>query len=103
VGIKVSGSIEITTTYETILFVVPDPYVAFLRRLSVTNKGTSPATIQIKFYNGDASKVVLNIAVVANETVVLREDELPLEGCPTKITVTSDVAPYRIDWSVELE
>jgi len=100
--VKVSGSQEITTTDETDLFVVPGNYIGYLRRLEIVNKSASLATIQLKFYNGDVGKVVLNKAVAAGGTLVLAENELPTEGVPTKITVTSDSQPIRVDYSLDL-
>ena len=102
-GIRISGSTTVTATGETGLFDVPGDYVAFLRRLSVTNRATATAIVRIIFYNGDARKVVLTYAVPAGSTVVLREDQLPIEACPTRIVVDTDRQPIDVDWSVELE
>jgi hypothetical protein len=102
-GVKVSGSARFTGTAENDLFSVPGAYVAYLRRLSVTNESTALATVTVRFYNGTAGKVVLTLSVAAGETVVLAEGELPIEGCPTRITVASTQAPYSVDYSVELE
>jgi hypothetical protein len=103
VGIRISDSKTITVTGESDLFSVPDPYVAYLKRLSVSNSATALATVQVIYYNGTAKKAVLTLKVAAGETVVLKEDELPLEGCPTKIAVSTDQQPITIDWSIELE
>ena len=102
-GVRISSSSSITATGESILFSVPDPYVAYLKRLSVSNGAAASATVQIVYYNGVASKPVLTLKVDAGKAVVLKEDELPLEGCPTKIAVSTDQQPITIDWSVELE
>jgi hypothetical protein len=103
VGVRISSSTPITATGESELFSVPDPYVAYLKRLSVSNSATALATVQVIYYNGVASKPVLTLEVDAGKTVVLKEDELPLEGCPTKIAVSTDQQPLVVDWSVELE
>jgi hypothetical protein len=97
-----SDSKTITTTGESDLYSIPDPYVAYLKRLSVSNGATASATVQVIYYNGDAKKPVLTLKVDAGKAVVLKEDELPLEGCPTKIAVSTDQQPITIDWSVEL-
>jgi hypothetical protein len=102
-GVKVSESKSFTVTTESDLYVVPDPYVAYLKRLGVTNGGTETATVTFKAYNGDAGKTILTVSVAAGGTVVLAEDELPTEGIPTRITVTSTVQPYSVDYSLELE
>jgi hypothetical protein len=103
VGVKVSDSKTITATDESDLFSVPDPYVAYLRRLAVTNRGASLATFTFKAYNGDASKTVLVVNAAANETIVLAEDELPEEGIPTKLTATGTAQPYDVSYTYELE
>jgi hypothetical protein len=102
-GVRVSVSKTITTVGESDLFTVPDPYVAFLRRLSVSNGATTLATVQVIYYNGATSKVVLTVKVGAGTAVVLPEDGLPLEGCPTKIAVSTDQQPVSVEASVELE
>lgn len=101
-GVRMSDSKTITTTGESDLYSIPDPYVAYLKRLSVSNGATASATVQVIYYNGDAKKPVLTLKVDAGKAVVLKEDELPLEGCPTKIAVSTDQQPITIDWSVEL-
>jgi hypothetical protein len=103
VGVRISGSTTITATGESALFNVPGDYVAFLRRLSITNRATATAIVRIIFYNGDAKKVVLTHAVPAGSTVVLREDQLPVEACPTRIAVDTNQQPIDVDWGVELE
>jgi hypothetical protein len=102
-GVKVSISRTITAVGESDLLAVPDPYVAFLRRLSVSNGATAPATVQVIYYNGAASKAVLTVRVSAGATAILSEDELPLEGCPTRIAVSTNQQPITVDASVELE
>ncbi len=101
--VKISGSATITVTTEYDLFTVPGDYIAFLKRLEITNKSAALATIQVLFYNGTSSKVVLNKSVAANESLILAENELPAEACPTKISIVSDQQPYRVDYSVLLE
>jgi hypothetical protein len=103
VGVRISNSTPITAIGESELFSVPDPYVAYLKRLSVSNGAAASATVQVIYYNGTAKKPVLTLKVAAGESVVLKEDELPLEGCPTKIAVSTDQQPITVDWSVELE
>jgi len=95
--------VEIAATGETTLFSVPDPYVAFVRRLSVTNGATAAATVRLVYYNGAARKTVLTLRVPPGETRVLAEDQLPLEGCPTAIAVSTDQQPLSVEASVELE
>ena len=102
-GVRISGSTTITATGETGLFDVPGDYVAFLRRLSVTNRATETALVRILFYNGDARKIVLTFAVPTGSTIAFREDQLPIEACPTRIAVDTDQQPIDVDWSVELE
>jgi hypothetical protein len=103
VGVRISDSKLITTTGESDLYSIPDPYVAYLKRLSVSNGAAALATVQVIYYNGTAKKAVLTLKVDAGKTVVLKEDELPLESCPTKIAVSTDQQPITIDWSIELE
>jgi hypothetical protein len=103
VGVRISGSTTVTATGETTLFDVPGDYIAYLKRLSITNRATATAIVRIIFYNGDAKKVVLTHAVPAGSTVVFREDQLPVEACPTRIAVETDQQPVDVDWSVELE
>ena len=102
-GVRISDSKTITTTGESDLFSIPDPYVGYLKRLSVSNGATALATVQVIYYNGTVKKPVLTLKVAAGGSVVLKEDELPLEGCPTKIAVSTDQQPITIDWSIELE
>jgi hypothetical protein len=35
--------------------------------------------------------------------LVLAEDELPVEGCPTAIAISTDRQPISVEMSVELE
>jgi hypothetical protein len=102
-GVRVSVSRTLTAVGESELFAVPDPHVAFLRRLSVTNLATAPATVQVVYYNGATAKPVLTLRVAPGGTLVLSEDELPLEGCPTRIAVVTDQQPLSVDTSLELE
>jgi len=102
-GVKISQTVRITSTAETDLYVVPGNYVAYIRRLEITNEGTALATVTFKAYNGTASKTILTKNVATGSTVILAENELPTEGVPTKITVTSNVQPYDVDISLELE
>jgi hypothetical protein len=102
-GVKLSISATITVAGESTIFSVPDPYIAFVKRLSVSNGAASPATVQLIFYNGTSRKAVLTIRVDAGKTLVLAEDELPLEGCPTAIAVSTDQQPINVEVSVELE
>jgi hypothetical protein len=102
-GVKLSISATITSAGESTIFSVPDPYVAFVKRLSVSNGAASAATVQLVFYNGVSRKVVLTIRVDAGRTLVLAEDELPVEGCPTAVAVSTDAQPIAVDMSLELE
>jgi hypothetical protein len=102
-GVRVSVSKTITAVGESELFAVPDPYVAFLKSLSVSNGAAETATVQVIYYNGAASKVVLTLKIAPRATLVLEEDMLPVEGCPTRIAVSTDQQPLSVDVSVELE
>jgi hypothetical protein len=101
--VKISSSKTFATTAEQDLFSVPGSYVAYLERLEITNSSTSPATVTFKAYNGDSSKTILIKSVAAGETIVLAGNELPTEGIPTKITVSSTSQPYSVDYSIILE
>jgi len=101
--VRVSGSRTFTAVGEQDLLSVPDPYVAYLRRLRVTNLSASAATVKVIYYSGAMKKEVLTVLVPAGSSASLREDELPLEGCPTKVAVSSDQQPYAVDYSAELE
>lgn len=102
-GVKISISQTISATGSTTIFTVPDPYIAFLKRLSVSNGASALATVQVVYYNGTDSKVVLTLKVPSGSTTVLEENQLPLEGCPTSIAVSTDQAPVVVDASIELE
>ncbi|MEM4847665.1 MAG: hypothetical protein QW794_07915 [Thermosphaera sp.] len=101
--VKVSLSVDVTSAGEVDLFSVPGEYVAYLERLEVTNRAASPAAVQVLFYNGAHKKVVISKSVPAGGSVKLSLDELPTEGCPTKISVSTDQAPITVDLSVSLE
>jgi len=101
-GVRVSDSKTISVIGESDLLVIPADYIAYLKRLSVSNGATALATIQIIYYNGTSKKTVMTLKVATGETIVLKEDELPLEGCPTKIAVSTDQQPIVVDYSVEL-
>jgi hypothetical protein len=103
VGVRILLSTTVTTTGESTLYTVPDPYIAFLRRLIVSNGAAALATVQIIFYNGDARKPVLTLKVPAGQTLTLSEDNLPVEACPTKIAMSTDQQPIDVDLSIELE
>jgi hypothetical protein len=103
VGVRVSLSSTITTTGEVELFPVPDPHIAFVRRLNVSNGATELATVQLIFYNGDARKPVLTLKVPSGQTLTLIEDNLPVEACPTKISLSADRQPITVDLSLDLE
>jgi len=101
--IRISGSVTITTTEPTPVYVVPDNYVAFLRRLAVANRAAAPATVTVLFFNGETPKPVLTLVVPAGATVVLEESELPGEACPTSIVVTTSQQPIDVSFTVELD
>jgi hypothetical protein len=103
VGVRLSISITVTATGESTLYNVPDPYIAFLRRLSVSNGAAALATVQLIFYNGDARKPVLTTKVPSGQTLTLREDNLPIEACPTRIAMSTDQQPINVDLSIELD
>jgi hypothetical protein len=103
VGVRVSLSSTITTTGEVELFPVPDPHIAFVRRLNISNGATELATVQLIFYNGDARKPVLTLKVPSGQTLTLIEDNLPVEACPTRIALSTDQQPISVDYSVELD
>ena len=102
-GVRISISSTVTATGEVELFTVPDPYIALVRRLSVSNGADDPATVQLVFYNGDARKPVLTLKVPPNQTLTLGEEELPVEACPTKISISTDKQPITVDISLDLE
>jgi len=102
-GVRISDSKRFTVTTEQDVFSVPDPYIAFLRRLQITNEAAAAAVVTLKFYNETASKTVLTKSVAAGATVTLPIDELPEEAFPTKMTVVSTQQPYSVDYTVELE
>ena len=97
-----SSSTTFTATGESDLFTVPGNYVAYLKRLAVSNRSAALAVVNVIYYNGTAKKTVLTLTVAVNETVVLKEDELPTEACPTKIAINTTQAPVDISYSVEL-
>jgi hypothetical protein len=103
VGVRLLISTTITATGESTIYSVPDPYIAFLRRLIVSNGATALATVQIICYNGDAKKPVLTLKVPAGQTLILSEDSLPVEACPTRIALSTDQQPLNVDVSIELE
>jgi hypothetical protein len=103
VGVKLSISTTITTTGESKVLDVPDPYVAFIKRLSVSNGAAAPATVQLVYYNDTSKKIVLTAKVDAGKTLVLAESELPVEGCPTSIAISTDQQPISVEMSIELE
>jgi hypothetical protein len=102
-GVKLTVSATITATGESTIFSVPDPYIAYLKRLSISNGAAALATVQLVFYNGTSKKAVLTAKVDAGKTLVLAEDELPTEGCPTAIAVSTDQQPINVEASIELE
>jgi hypothetical protein len=102
-GVKISETKRYTVVAEQDLFVVPGNYIAYLKRLEITNEGTALATVTFKAYNGDSSKTILTKSVAAGETISLSKDDLPVEGIPTKITVSSTSQPYSVDYSIILE
>jgi hypothetical protein len=103
VVVRVVLSTTITTVGESTIYNVPDPYIAFVRRLNISNGATALATVQLIFYNGDARKPVLTLKVPAGQTLTLREDNLPVEACPTKIAISTDQQPLNVDLSIELD
>jgi hypothetical protein len=103
VGVKLSISATVTATGETTVFNAPDPYIAFLRRLTVSNGATETALVQVIFYNGGSAKPVLAVRVPAGSNITLGEDELPLEACPTRISISTDQQPLNVSLSIELE
>lgn len=102
-GVRISLSSMITTTGEVELFPVPDPYIAFVRRLSISNGAAEPATVQLIFYNGDSRKPILTLKVAPNQTLTLGDENLPVEACPTKIAISTDKQPLIVDYSLDLE
>jgi len=100
--VKVSETKRFTATGEADLFSVPGNYVAYLERLEITNEATALVTAKIIFYNGTAKKTVLTKKAAVNETLVLAENELPKEGCPTKLAVDIDQQPVSFDYTLAL-
>ena len=102
-GIRLSLSRAITATGETALFEVPGPYIAFVRRLMVSNGATATALVQLIFYNGESAKPMLAVRVPAGGNITLEEDSLPTEACPTRIALSTDQQPLNVSLSIELE
>jgi hypothetical protein len=102
-GIRLSLSTTITSTGASTLFAVPDPYIAFLKRLSISNGATALATVQIIHVNETFAKPVLTLKIASGATIVLKEEELPTEAFPTAIALSTDQQPLNVDYSVELE
>jgi hypothetical protein len=102
--VKVSSSVTLSDTTEKDLFSISttENYIAFLKRLTITNNSTALATITFKAYNGSASKTILVVNVDTNKTQTFREDELPAEGIPTKLTATTTSAPVVISFTYDL-
>jgi hypothetical protein len=100
--VKVSDTVTLSSTEEEDLFSVPENYVAFLKRLTITNNSTALATVTFKAYNGSASKIILVVNIDTNKTEKFREDELPTEGIPTKLTATTTSAPVVISFTYDL-
>jgi len=100
--VKVSNTATLSSTTEGDLFLVPENYVAFLKRLTITNNSTTLATVTFKAYNGSASKIILVVNVDTNKTEKFREDELPAEGIPTKLTAITTSAPVVISFTYDL-
>jgi len=102
-GVRISETKRFTATGESDLFSVPGNYVAYLRRLEITNEATALATCKLIYYNGTAKKTVLTKKVAVNETLALAENEVPTEGCPTKLAIDIDQQPVSFDYTLELE
>ena len=102
-GVRVSGSKRIATTEESEIYSVPGNYVAYLKRLRVTNESAELAIVTVRYYSGAHGRAVLVVAVPPSSTASLSEEELPLEGCPTRVTAASTSQPYSVDYSLELE
>jgi len=100
--VKVSSSVTLSDTTEKDLFSTTENYIAFLKRLTITNNSTALATITFKAYNESASKTILVVNVDTNKTQTFREDELPAEGIPTKLTATTTSAPVVISFTYDL-
>jgi len=100
--VRVSETKRFTATGESDLFSVPGNYIAYLVRLEVTNEATALVTAKILYYNGTAKKTVLTKKVAVDETLVLAENELPKEGCPTKLAIDIDQQPVSFDYTLLL-
>jgi len=100
--VEISDSKSYTATGEKDLFNVVDPYVAYLKQLTVTNSAAALATVKVLYYNGTAKKTVKEVKVASDETLILEARDLPREACPTKIVVDSDQQPYTVAYTVEL-
>lgn len=99
---RYSDTATFTSTGESNLFSIPGDYVGYLMRLAVSNRSGALATVNIIYYNGSSSKTVIPLQVADSETASLSENELPEEGCPTKIAVDIDGQPIDVGYSVDL-
>jgi len=99
---KISGSVTVTTTDPTTIVVATGEYIAFLKRLKITNLAASANTVSVIYFNGDIPKIVMVSVVGVNEEKVYDEKSLPIEAAPTAIAVRGTAQPYVVDFSVEL-
>ena len=107
--IRISQSLEVTTTVMTI-FSVPSPYIARLERLSISNSGGAGTNVLVQLFslNGSsASTPILSVEVPGYSTVIYEESQVPRQATPTGFGVTSSIAsklaPIYVDFTVTLE
>jgi len=100
--IRISQTVTVSTS-PTTLFSVPSPYIARLERLSITNPNATGALVQLFSLNGSASAPILTLELAAGSTVIYREDQVPRQATPTGFSVTSNVTPIYVDFTVTLE
>jgi hypothetical protein len=100
--VKVSGSVNVTTTDPTTVAVAVEDYILFLKRLRIVNNATTANTIMVTYMNGNVPKPVLTVTLSAGEERMFKEDELPIEAAPTAIAVQGTAQPYTVEFSVEM-
>jgi len=101
--IRISQTVTVSTSPTTIFSVPSSPYIARLERLSITNPNATGALVQLFSLNGSASSPILTLELAAGSTVVYREDQVPRQATPTGFSVTSNVTPIYVDFTVTLE
>jgi hypothetical protein len=100
--VRISGSVNVTTTDPTTIAVAVEDYILFLKRLRIVNNATTANTITVAYMNGSIPKPVLTTTLSAGEEKMFKEEELPVEAAPTAIAVQGTAQPYVVEFSVEM-